>query len=301
MPERTDRLEREVAAAFTEVLAPQPGDEAKLAAMLERALRPPPGGAPPSTGSAPAKLWPRLVGAGGVVVVAVALLATSREPAPPTMATVDDVPAARAPVLLPAPPRADDPGRLTTGSLDAEPREPVADEEFVAPPDPELGPVTPPPAGARSTPRPGKLRRVGSPPPSSTDAQPVALADPDALLRAANQARRARAFTAADRLYTDLQARFPGSRAARTSRVPHARLLLDTLARPADALASFSAYLAADPRGTLSEEALVGQAQALRRLGRDADARDAWRSLLARFPDSVHALTARDQIAEVRP
>ena len=60
----------------------------------------------------------------------------------------------------------------------------------------------------------------------------------------------------------------PGSRAARTSRVPHARLLLDTLDRPADALDGFSAYLDADPRGTLSEEAQVGRAQALRRLGR---------------------------------
>lgn len=132
-------------------------------------------------------------------------------------------------------------------------------------------------------------------------APPDAEVDPDALLRAANQARRARQFAEADRLYRDLQARFPATRAARTSHVPHARLLLDTLGRPADALAGFSAYLDADPRGTLSEEALVGRAQALQELGRSGEMRDAWRSLLARFPESVHAPAAQRQIAEARP
>jgi hypothetical protein len=305
LPERTERLEREVAAAFTEVLAPRPGDEAKLAAMLELALRPPPGGAPPGGGAAPARPWPRLVGAGGIVIAAVALLATGRTPR--TVGVVD-VPAALAPARLPD---VDDAGLIKTGSYAAEGREPgmsvegdgpvLADEDLIALPDVAIGPVKPPPAPvARSTARSDKPRPDPSPPPSTLE-EPVALVDPDALLRAANQARRERAFAEADRLYTDLQARFPGSRAARTSRVPHARLLLDTLDRPADALNSFSAYLDADPRGTLSEEALVGQAQALRRLGRDANARDAWRSLLARFPESVHAPTARDQIAEVRP
>ena len=165
---------------------------------------------------------------------------------------------------------------------------------LVAPPEVEPGPVAPVPV-VRST---VKQRLRAS---DSSTSVAVVLEDPDALLRAANQARRARAFAEADRLYTDLQVRFPESRAARTSRVPHARLLLDTLDRPAEALDAFAAYLAADPRGTLSEEALVGQAQALGRLGREADARDAWRSLLGRFPESVHAPTAHSRIAEVRP
>ena len=77
--------------------------------------------------------------------------------------------------------------------------------------------------------------------------------------------------------------------------------MLDTLGRPADALAGFSAYLDADPRGTLSEEALVGRAQALQELGRNSEMRDAWRSLLERFPESVHAPAAQRQIAEARP
>ncbi|MBL8970976.1 MAG: hypothetical protein JNK56_10370, partial [Myxococcales bacterium] len=47
MSERPDRLERAVEAAFADVLAPQAGDEARLAAMLAVALKPPPG-APPA-------------------------------------------------------------------------------------------------------------------------------------------------------------------------------------------------------------------------------------------------------------
>ena len=93
-------------------------------------------------------------------------------------------------------------------------------------------------------------------------AAPGARLDPDALLRAANQARRARQFAEADRLYRDLQARFPDTRAARTSHVPHARLLLDTLGRPADALAGFGpdavdpvAEQLADPHPSVREHA----------------------------------------------
>lgn len=271
LPEQTDRLEREVAAAFTDVLAPQPGDEAKLDAMIGLALRQPPSGPPPNTG---ARLWPRLVGAGGLVLAAVALLSRPDTPTPQTLAGLAaDPPAALAPPVVRPPADAPAIAMIT-----------------------DLPPADPPPERPS---RPVRARpELSAPPPAEL---PDELADPDALLRAANQARRARRYAEADGLYSDLQARFPDSRAARTSRVPHARLLLDTLARPADALDGFSAYLTTDPRGTLSEEALVGQAQALRALGRLADAREAWRSLLARFPESVHAPAAQRQIAEAGP
>lgn len=283
MLEPTDKLERQVAAAFAEVLQPQPGDEVKLAGMIGAALKPPPGGGPaPSTGGVAGKLWPALMGGLAGAAVAVVLLSGRGEP---TLAAVaPSAPVAATPVVAP-PPEGD------------EPPEPIAASEvpgaLALPVDPEEDGMEMPTAQ-----RPKRRATVAVTPSIEVAETPD---DPDALLRAANQARRARSFAAADRLYSDLQARFPDSRAARTSRVPHGRVLLDTLGRPADALNCFSAYLAADPHGTLAEEALVGRAQALEHMGSEAQVRDAWRSLFERFPESVHAPAARTRLAEAGP
>lgn len=286
MLEPTDKLERQVAAAFAEVLRPQPGDEAKLAGMIGAALKPPPGGGPaPSTGGVAGKLWPALMGGLGGAAVAVVLLSGRGEPTPSAVAAVaPSTPVAAAPVVAPPP-------------EEEEPLEPIAAPEV---PGPLTLPVDPGEHGIEmpTAQRPKRRASVAVTPPIDVPEPPE---DPDALLRAANQARRARSFAEADRLYSDLQARFPDSRAARTSRVPHGRVLLDTLGRPADALNCFSAYLAGDPRGTLAEEALVGRAQALEQMGRDAQARDAWRSLFERFPESVHAPAAQSRLAEAGP
>jgi hypothetical protein len=82
LPESTDKLERAVADAFKDVLAAQPGDEARLAAMIDAALKPPPGGHPPPDGGAAPGWWPKLVGVGGLVVAAVALVSADAGPSP---------------------------------------------------------------------------------------------------------------------------------------------------------------------------------------------------------------------------
>jgi TolA-binding protein len=101
------------------------------------------------------------------------------------------------------------------------------------------------------------------------------------------------------RLYAELQRRFPSSAEAKLSHVSMGKLLL-SVGKFADAERKFSDYLAAGG-GPLSEEAWVGEAQSFRGQGRAADERRAWRELLQRFPSSVYAQRARQQLAEADP
>ncbi len=116
------------------------------------------------------------------------------------------------------------------------------------------------------------------------------------LLARANEARRAGQYQAATRLYRTLQRTYPASREAAVSRVTLGRLLLDGAGEPAGALREFEAYLARSPSGVLAEEARVGRALALGRLGRAVEEQDAWRDLLTHHPDSLHAERARQRL-----
>jgi hypothetical protein len=70
------------------------------------------------------------------------------------------------------------------------------------------------------------------------------------------------------------------------------RLLLSQ-GRASQALWQFEGYLRGGSTGGLGEEALWGKAQALSTLGRNAEERQVWRTLLERYPESVYAPTAR--------
>ena len=125
-----------------------------------------------------------------------------------------------------------------------------------------------------------------------------AIAQPTAeeLLARGNEARRARRYEEAERTYRTLQRTYPSSREAAVSRVTLGRLLLSSRSDATGALDQFDRYLRAQPAGVLAEEARVGRALALEQLGRAADARTAWRDLLAHHPDSLHADRARRAI-----
>jgi TolA-binding protein len=176
------------------------------------------------------------------------------------------------------------------------PRAPVA-THVAARPAPEVTPLPvaqPAPQEAPAvepSPPPRHLARLHVPLPP----RPTA----DQLFAEANRARRAGDVPLALRRYAELRREHPGSREELTSRVVVGDLLLDE-GSARDALASFDAYLANSPTGTLAEEALVGRASALMRLGRREDEREAWARLLREHPDSLQGQRARRRLAELR-
>jgi TolA-binding protein len=114
------------------------------------------------------------------------------------------------------------------------------------------------------------------------------------LFEDANEARSRGEYARAIFIHRRLEALFPKSREAQVSYATIGRLQLDR--GDADgALASFDAY-AARGAGPLDEAALVGRATALDRLGRTAEARAAWRTLLTAFPATPYASHARTRI-----
>jgi TolA-binding protein len=113
----------------------------------------------------------------------------------------------------------------------------------------------------------------------------------------ANAERRAGDAERAMELYKTLIKHHPEAAESQAARVSLGRLLLDKRGDAAGALAQFDAYLAnAAGDGALSEEARVGRATALQRLGRAADEKRAWEELLQHHPQSVHAGRARERL-----
>lgn len=150
-------------------------------------------------------------------------------------------------------------------------------------------------AGVTAAPMPEAVAAAAiAAPPAATPA-PVVEMSAASLFDAANGARARGDRDRAIALYHDLQSRFAGTNEARVSRVTLGRFLLDG----GDANGALSAFDTAlrDRPGELEEEAMVGRALALRRLGRDNDEAAAWKSLLSVYPTSPHAARARARLA----
>jgi TolA-binding protein len=158
-------------------------------------------------------------------------------------------------------------------------------------------PATVPPEVARAAePSSAETAELSSSP--SPLAPSVDFTAPE-LFAQANDTRRRGDATAAARQYGALQRRFPRSPEASLSHVALGRLYLDRLADPGRALAQFDEYLVGGRDGELAEEALVGRALALQRLGRTGEERSAWRTLLDAFPHSLSADRASARMAEL--
>src|SRR4030095_10660429 len=112
--------------------------------------------------------------------------------------------------------------------------------------------------------------------PPEKKASPSAAPSAAALFASANQARRAGHRGEALRLYRELERRYPDSPEAKLSHAIVGRMLLDG-DDPGAALGEFDRYLGQSD-ASLSEEALVGRALALQKLGRKAEERAAWQA-----------------------
>ncbi len=133
--------------------------------------------------------------------------------------------------------------------------------------------------------RPSKPRSAPTTPAGGTASE---------LFREANAKRRAGDLWAASALYAELQAKFPGTNEARVSHVSLGKLYLGA-GRAREADRQFRLYLAGGG-GHLNEEALVGRAEALARLGETHAERRVWQTLRTRHPASVYQARARERL-----
>lgn len=164
-------------------------------------------------------------------------------------------------------------------SLTALPQQPLPSRD--APPAPQ--PETVPKAGPNLSP----VVSGGDTSPKAQPARPSA----EQLLSRAAKLRAAKRFAEAGVVYQTLVREHQRSSAGRAALISLAELQLSRLGQPESALRSFDAYLAQG--GPLAQEARYGRIRALRRLGRNEQARDATKLFLRDYPGSPQAAAIR--------
>ncbi|WNG15335.1 tol-pal system YbgF family protein [Cystobacter fuscus] len=166
--------------------------------------------------------------------------------------------------------------------------------------------VVPPPAApvaAEPVPEAAPSEEVAAEPPAPAVARtgpaPVA-AQPEDLLRRANERRAAGQWREAEALYLRVIQSSPGTTSAYVAQVASGGLRLEHLGDAKGALRQYQQALRAKPRGMLSEEALQGVAESWRALGDTEHEARALEELLTAHPDSLLAGSARRRLDELR-
>jgi TolA-binding protein len=168
--------------------------------------------------------------------------------------------------------------------------------------EPTVDPVVAPAPAPDDAPKATTIQRQASSSPATArhdepavEPSVQAAVTADTLFAAANDERQHGAYGEAIRVYRDLSQQFPQSAEATASHAIVGRLLLDR-GDPSGALVQFDEYLQSGMT-TLGEEARVGRALSLQRLGRSAEEAEGWTTLLSTYPQSVHASRARSRLA----
>lgn len=281
------RCEHAMVRALDRELAPQPDDDDRLARAIAVAMLP---GAPPPVDASPVAAatstgigWTWIT-AGVVAAVAAAAVVVGR----PSDRTSEEAEVARRePATVEA-------SGIVVEAGERPAVEVVAIEPIVIEPV-AIEPVALPTIVAPEVAEPGEPRPRAKPvrpaPPTETAAE---------LFARATKARRSGKRSEAIALYRELQVSFAESREASVGTVALGRSLLDEN-QDKGALTAFDRYLTRAPTGTLAEEALVGKATALARLGRARDEAAVWRALIERFPDSATRGRAQARLAAIDP
>ncbi|WP_164016928.1 tetratricopeptide repeat protein [Pyxidicoccus trucidator] len=209
---------------------------------------------------------------------------------------------------IPETPRAE---RDSAPGVGSEPTEDSARPVEAEPPVPAQAVGSAPPASA-----PPRVARPPAPAPSEAsprdDAAPVVRqprpeaparippdAEPEDLLRKANELRAVGRWKEAEALYLHVIRAQPSSLASYVARVASGSLRLEHLGNARGALRQFQEALRIQPHGVLGQEARHGIAEAWRALGdREAEAR-ALEEFLAIHPDSPLGTTARTRLGEL--
>jgi hypothetical protein len=163
----------------------------------------------------------------------------------------------------------------------------------VAPADPPPGVEQAEPEAAAGVDDPAPLPGPSAQAPASAPRPSAPGPSAAALLAQAQQARSAREYGKAIRVYRRLVRRYPASGEARLAQVSLAQLQL-AQGNAGAALGGFDAYLRSG--GALSQEAHYGKIQALRTLGRRAEEHAEIRRFLARYPRSLHAAALKRRL-----
>jgi hypothetical protein len=160
-----------------------------------------------------------------------------------------------------------------------------------APPTPVVLAVPPTPIVEAPNVKP--LRASARPEPSV--APPLVPSESaDALFAAANRARSRGDAALAVALYRQLLAEHAGAKEATAARLSLGMLQLQR-GDAAAALQQFQEFRRASPK-SMSAEALFGEAEAFRRLGRKSEERAALQELLQRYPHSAYAVAAAKRL-----
>jgi TolA-binding protein len=122
--------------------------------------------------------------------------------------------------------------------------------------------------------------------------------DAPALFGEANKRRVAGDSAGAVALYTELATRYPGSAEANLAELSLAKLFLAS-GDPERALGYFRR--AGATGGVLGSDALWGEAEALRALGRRGEERETLERLLRRYPSGAYAKAARKRLGTAAP